>query len=43
MPGIDESKPFMSERNVAMVDLKATYQAQAPELDAAVKRVLESG
>ena len=33
----------MSERNVAMVDLKATYQAQAPELEAAVKRVLESG
>jgi len=33
----------MSERNVAMVDLKAAYRAQAPELDAAVRRVLESG
>jgi dTDP-4-amino-4,6-dideoxygalactose transaminase len=33
----------MNERNVAMVDLKAAYQAQAAELDAAVKRVLESG
>src|SRR3569623_129394 len=33
----------MNERNVAMVDLKAAYQVQAPELDAAVKRVLESG
>src|SRR6185369_16161608 len=33
----------MNERNVAMVDLKAAYQVQAAELDAAVKRVLESG
>jgi len=33
----------MNERNVAMVDLRAAYRAQAPELDAAVKRVLESG
>jgi dTDP-4-amino-4,6-dideoxygalactose transaminase len=33
----------MSERNVAMVDLKAAYHAQAAELDTAVKRVLESG
>jgi dTDP-4-amino-4,6-dideoxygalactose transaminase len=33
----------MSERNVAMVDLRAAYAVQAAELDAAVKRVLESG
>src|SRR3569833_808023 len=33
----------MSERNVAMADLKAAYKVQAAELDAAVKRVLESG
>lgn len=33
----------MGDRNVAMVDLKAAYRAQAPELDAAIKRVLESG
>src|SRR5438067_11087711 len=33
----------MSERNVAMVDLKAAYHVQAAELDAAIKRVLESG
>jgi dTDP-4-amino-4,6-dideoxygalactose transaminase len=33
----------MSERNVAMVDLRAAYAVQAAELDAACKRVLESG
>ncbi len=33
----------MSKRNVAMVDLRAAYTVQATELDAAVKRVLESG
>jgi dTDP-4-amino-4,6-dideoxygalactose transaminase len=33
----------MSEGKVAMVDLRAAYRAQAAELDAAVKRVLESG
>jgi dTDP-4-amino-4,6-dideoxygalactose transaminase len=33
----------MNERNVTMVDLRAAYHAQAAELDAAVRRVLESG
>lgn len=33
----------MNERNVAMVDLRSAYHAQAAELDAAVRRVLESG
>jgi dTDP-4-amino-4,6-dideoxygalactose transaminase len=33
----------MNKRNVPMIDLKAAYHAQAAEIDAAVKRVLESG
>jgi len=33
----------MSEREVAMVDLRAAYHVQAAEIDAAAKRVLESG
>lgn len=33
----------MSERDVAMVDLRAAYRVQAAEIDAAAKRVLESG
>ena len=33
----------MTNRNVAMVDLRAAYHVQAGELDAAARRVLESG
>ncbi len=33
----------MTKRDVAMVDLRAAYQSQAGEIEAAMRRVLESG